>query len=67
MPRGGSDTTDPGIGFEAGAGLAFALGQRFQIRPGFSYLRHAASSDTADGHSAVMAFHVGLAMPIARF
>ncbi len=62
--EGGSETTDPGPGFEAGAGLEFQVGERFRIRPGLFYLRHTTSTDAGDGHAAVMAFHVGLAVPV---
>lgn len=62
--RGGSESVDPGPGFEAGAGLEFRLGERFRIRPGISYLRHATSTDTEDGHATVLAAHIGFAIPV---
>lgn len=61
------DDFDPGFGFELAGGLDFGLADLFRVRPGVRYLRHGASSDTADGHVALLALEVGVSMTVARF
>ncbi|MFO7892920.1 MAG: outer membrane beta-barrel protein [Longimicrobiales bacterium] len=57
-----TDTADFGVGWDLAAGLDFPVGRGFRVRPGVTYLRHAAVTRTEDGHAALLAFEVGVAM-----
>lgn len=57
-----TETSDPGLGVELGAGAAIPVGRGFRIRPGLTYMRHAAPTADADGHTALLVLEVGVAM-----
>jgi hypothetical protein len=57
-----TETADFGIGWDLGAGLDFPVGRGFRVRPGITYVRHSAVTPTEDGHAAILAFEVGVAM-----
>ena len=65
--RDGSESSDTGLGFDLGAGIALDLGRGVELRPGVTYLRHEAATELGDGHVALLALHVGLAVEVARF
>ena len=55
-------TSDPGVGWDLGAGAEIPVGRGFLIRPGVTYLRHNAPIGADAGHVAVLALEVGVAM-----
>ncbi len=57
-----TETADFGIGWDLAVGLDFPMGRSFRVRPGVTYLRHSAVTPTEDGHAAILAFEVGVAM-----
>lgn len=64
---GASESSEPGLGFELGAGVEFPVGDLFRLRPGVTYLRHGASTDLGDGHAALLALEVGVAVELRSF
>ncbi len=58
---------DPGLGFEAAAGLQWVVSDRLSIRPGVTYRRHAVSTDGGDHHAGVFALEVGGSMELRGF
>ncbi|MFW6331325.1 MAG: hypothetical protein ACOC3J_06335, partial [Gemmatimonadota bacterium] len=62
--RGADDRFDPGLGFELAGGVELDLGRSWRLRPGVTYLRHAASTDLGDGHVGLYALEVGVAVAI---
>jgi opacity protein-like surface antigen len=55
----GSESGGAALGYEAGAGLTFALGRRLQVLPGVTYRRHDATSGDVDGHAALLSGEIG--------
>lgn len=59
-----SESADAGIGWDLGAGLDIGVSGRTRIRPGLTYQRHGASTALGDGHVAIFAFQMGLAVEL---
>lgn len=57
-----AETRGPGVGWDLAAGVEVPVGRGFVIRPGLTYLRHGAATDTSAEHVAVLALEVGVAM-----
>lgn len=65
---GGSDeSSDVGLGVEAAVGVELPAWRQFRLRPGVRYLRHNASTNMGEGHVALLALDVGVAMDVASF
>lgn len=56
------ETSDVGVGWDLAGGLEIRVTDRFRLRPGLTYLRHAAATDQGDGHVALLALELGVAV-----
>lgn len=56
------ETSDVGVGWDLAGGLEIPVTDRFRLRPGLTYLRHAAATDQGDGHVALLALELGVAV-----
>lgn len=60
------ESFDPGLGFEAAAGVDLPLWGRFRVRPAVLWLRHA-STELGEGHVSLLSLQLGVATELARF
>jgi hypothetical protein len=59
---GASESADAGFGWDLGAGLDIRVHGPIRVRPGLTYPHHGASTDLGDGHVAIFAFQLGVAV-----
>jgi hypothetical protein len=59
---GEEETSDLGVGWDLAGGIDVTLADRFHLRPGLTYLRHAAATVQGDGHVALLALELGVAV-----
>ena len=57
-----TSTSDPGVGWDLGAGVEIPVGRGFLVRPGVTYLRHNAPIGADSGHVTALAAEIGVAM-----
>lgn len=56
------EKSDLGVGWDLAGGLEIPVTGRSSLRPGLTYVRHAATTDQGDGHVALLALELGVAV-----